>query len=150
MIPTLAVRESMSQLLAADTATLASVTANKVALVKEQFTPSESLALEDLSLADFDGSTPIDCGTGTQPEGLDPINTDSIISIKPPAGGFRFETSGITNLPQTIYGFCLHNNAGNTLLGAALLPGGPVTLTAVNQVLLLPPLTFRQSSYSVK
>jgi len=149
MQATRALREKMAQLLAADAATLApAADGNMVVLIKAAFTPTEITALADLTLADFDGSTEIECGIGTQPEGLDPNNSDAIISILPPAGGFRFETTGVTNLPQTIYGFALLNNALTVLYGCEQLDT-PVVLTGVNQVIELPNVNFRQLAGSL-
>jgi hypothetical protein len=99
-------------------------------LVKAAFAPAEDIAFAGLTYADFDGSTPIVCGTGTQPVGIDPATQDQKITIKAPAGGFRWETSGITNLPQTIYGYALVDNADAVLLAMALLPT-PLLLTEI-------------------
>ncbi len=134
MIPTLAIREKAMQLLAADAASLAPAdpNGNKMALVMAAFVPAESLVFADLTLATFDGSTPIVSGGGTQPEALQPSTNDSVIDLKPPAGGFRWETTGLTNLPQTIFGAVLLNNAADLLLASALFDT-PITLTAVNQ-----------------
>lgn len=149
MQTTLAVREKAAQLLAADATTLAPATdANIVALVKAPFTPLESTVVGDLTLADFDGSTPLACGVGTQAEGLDPNNSDAIITLKAPVGGWRWETTGVTNLPQTIYGYALTNDDGSILLGCATL-STPLTLTAVNQVLDVGPITIRQLANSM-
>lgn len=149
MQATLAVREAAMQLLAADSATLApALNGNKVALVKAAFTPSEALAIGDVTLADFDGSTPLVAGTGTQPEGLDPATADSVVTIKPPATGWRWETTGITNLPQTIFGFILMDNAGAVLLASELLVN-TITLTAVNQVVNLQNVLMRQLANSI-
>lgn len=133
MIPTIAIREAMMELLAADTATLApAALGNKMALVMAPIVPAEDLEFADITLATFDGNTPIVCGTGTQPSGLDPATEDSVIDIKVPAGGFRWETTGTTNLPQTIYGYVLLNNAADTLLASAAFDT-PIVLTAINQ-----------------
>lgn len=133
MFATLALREAAAKLLAADTATLApAVNANKMILIKAPFSPSEALKFADLVAADFDGSTPLLAGTGTQAEALDPLTNDAIIDILPPAGGFRWETTGITNLPQTIYGYALCDNGLTTVLCAAVFET-PITLTAINQ-----------------
>lgn len=148
MIPTLALREQAMKLLAADTTTLAPVAANKMALVKATFIPSEELAFADLTLADFDGSTPLATAAGAPPEGLDPATTDSIIDLKAPAGGFRWETTGVTNLPQTIYGYALVNDAVDTVLCAALFPN-PIELTAVNQRVEDLQATLRQAANSI-
>jgi len=144
MQTTLALREKAAQLLAADAATLAPpADANVIALIKAIFTPLESTTLADLTLADFDGATPLAVGVGTQPEGLDPNSSDSIINLKPPAGGFRWETTGVTNLPMTIYGFALLNDALDTLLACEVL-AAPITLNAVNEVVNIPVPTIRQ------
>jgi hypothetical protein len=133
MIPTLALREQAMKLLAADPTTLApAVNAIHMALVMTQFVPAESTVITDFTLATFDGSTPLDVTVGTQPEGLDPATNDAIIDLSAPIGGFRWETTGVTNLPQTIYGFALIDHANALLLACELLPS-PVTLTAVNQ-----------------
>jgi hypothetical protein len=133
MIPSLAIREKAMQLLAADTATLAqAANALHMWLVKSSFVPAEALVLADVTLADFDGSTPLDVGLNTQPEAQNPGTTDSVIDLKAPAGGWRWETTGVTNLPQTIYGYVLTTNDDTTVYASALLES-PVELTAVNQ-----------------
>lgn len=134
MVPTLAIREKAMQLLAADTATLAQAADNnKLALIKASFVPDEGLTIADLDFADFDGSTPLDVGLGAQAEGLNPGTNDSVITLKAPAGGFRWETTGVTNLPQTIFGFALTNEAGDILFASGTLEN-QITLTDVNQV----------------
>ena len=149
MQTTAALRAKAATLLAADATTLAPAALNNlIALVKSAFTPSEQTDVSTLVLADFDGSTPIAVGTGTQPTGADPNTNDEIISILPPAGGFRFATTGVTNLPQTIYGFILTDSTGATLYAAALLPA-PVTLTASGQVIELPTVDIRQLAGSM-
>lgn len=133
MLPTKAVRLQLGELLAADDTTLApAMSANKVALVKNAFTPDENAVIGDFDLADFDGSTPITGATGTQQVGISPSTGDQIITIKEVAGGWRWETTGVTNLPQTIYGAILMNNGGTTLLGMQLLDP-PLTLSEAGQ-----------------
>jgi len=149
MQATRALREKMAQLLAEDPDTLAPpADANVIALVMAEFTPSEGTVLGDLTLADFVTSTPLAVVVGTQPEGLDPNNADALITLSPPAGGFRWETTALTNLPQTIYGFALLNDALDTLLACEVLEE-PVTLTAVNQVVELGAIGFRQIANSL-
>lgn len=149
MVPTRALREKAMQLLAADAATLApAANANKIALVKAAFVPAETLVFADLDLADFDGSTPILGNTGAQPEGLDPATNDSLVDITPPVTGYRFETTGVTNLPQTIYGFALVNNAADTLLASGLFDA-PIELTAINQRVDVVNPTLRQLANSI-
>ena len=135
MFATKAIREQALKLLAADSTTLApAALANMMALVMAPIAPSEALTFADLTLATFDGSTPIACGTGTQPTGEDPFSGAEVLSIKVPAGGFRWESTGVTNLPQTIYGYVLLDNALAVLLASAAFDA-PITITAVDQVI---------------
>jgi len=135
MFATKAIRQDAMKLLAADPATLAPAAGgNQMALVMAPITPGEGLTFADLTLATFDGSTPIVCGTGTQPSGEDPFSGAEVVSIKVPAGGFRWETTGLTNLPQVIYGYVLLDNALAVLLASAAFES-PITLTEVGQVI---------------
>jgi hypothetical protein len=139
MLPMEAVRLQIGNLLAADTTTLAPVAANKIALIKAPFTLSETLVLAGLTLADFNGSTPIAGAAGAQLVGIDPATQDQVITIKDPAGGYRWITGSLLNLPQTIYGFALIDNAGATLLGVELLPT-PLALQAIGQFIDIGPV----------
>jgi hypothetical protein len=132
MVPLKAVRLQLGELLAGDTTTMAPVTGNKMVLIKTAFVPNENIVLADLDQADFDGSTALVCGSGVQPVGIDPSTQDQVITIKSPVGGFRWETSGLTNLPQTIYGYALMDNAAAVLLGSELLDT-PILLSAVGE-----------------
>jgi hypothetical protein len=132
MLPVIALRLSLGSLLAADVTYLAQAAANKIALVMANFVPGEQLIFADLTLATFDGSVPIAGVGGAQLTGEDPATGDQIVTIKEPAGSWRWVTTGVTNLPQTIYGYALINNAGNVLYATQLLPA-PLTLNAVGQ-----------------
>jgi len=94
----------------------------------------ETLVAADIDLATFDGSTPIDGALGTQQCGVDPATQDQIVTIKEPLGGWRFETTRVTNLPQTIFGMALLSNDLATLLGYERFDV-PITLTASGQVI---------------
>jgi hypothetical protein len=134
MFASQALRDRAMALLATDATTLAPV-ANQIyiALCKAPFIPAENLNFAGITLADFDGSTPIGVTVGAQPEALVPGTFDSRIDLSPPVGGFRFVTTGITNLPQTIYGFVLLDHAKTTLLASELL-AQPVLLTVSGEV----------------
>lgn len=150
MFASLALRDAALKLLAVDPATLAPV-ANQIyiALVKAPMIPSEGLVFADITLADFDGSTPIGVTVGAQPEALVPGSLDSVINLSPPVGGFRFVTTGVTHLPQTIYGYVLLDHAKTTVLASALFPQ-PVTLTITGELVadLLPSLELPANSIS--
>lgn len=138
MLPMLALRLSFGELVAADSAILApAANANKVALIKEAFVPEEGMVAANVTVADFDGSTALVGVVGTQFCGIDPVTNDQIVTIKPPAGGYRWETTGDTNLPQTIFGYGLFSNDMATLIGLALLDN-PITLTDAGQEITLP------------
>lgn len=144
MFATLELREQMAKLLAADTATLApAALANHVTLLKAPIAPGEGVTIADLTFADFDGSTPIDVTVGAQAEGLDPATSDAIITMSPPVGGFRWETTGVTNLPQTIYGYAMLNSTDGKLWATEAL-ATPITLTASNQVIDLGNVNLRE------
>ena len=133
MLPVKAIRLTVGSLVAADATYLApAADANKIALVKASFTPDENLVIGDVTLADFDGSTPLLVGVGAQNVGLNPATGDQRITLKDPAGGFRWVTTGLTNLPQTIYGAILMNNAGTTLLAMEVFDT-PLVLQEVGQ-----------------
>jgi hypothetical protein len=81
-------------LLGSDTATLApAALALKVILIKANFTPSPNLAVGDLTEADFSGYAAIAAALAALPESLDPNTGDSLLTVGPPAGGFRWETT---------------------------------------------------------
>ena len=143
MVPSQALIDQIAALLATDADTLAPATnANKVRLVVTPFTPAPGLDIASLTFANFDGGAPIAGETGDQPIHIDPATGEWIITMKEPLGGWAWKVTGVTNLPQTVYGYALTDSAGMTLLGSAVLPT-PVGLTAVAQGLDLGEVSFR-------
>jgi hypothetical protein len=139
MLPTLALRQEITTLLAADATTLApAASANKIALILAPFTLNENTTLASLTLGSSGGLGPLAGATGTQPSGQNPTNLQQEILISPPAGGYKWTTSGAT-YPTTIYGYALTNNAGTVLLALAALPA-PITLTADGQIIDIDPV----------
>jgi hypothetical protein len=133
MLPMKNLRLALGTLLAAQATTLAPATdPNVLALISAPFNLTENLIAADLTLADFTGSTPIEGVTGTQEVGIDPVTLAQVIEVTPPLGGYRWETTNTTNLPQTIYGYALLNNAMSTLLAVGELPD-PITLQDAGQ-----------------
>ncbi len=131
LLPMRAVRLQLGELLAADSTTLApGVSANKIALIAAAFNLNEALVIGDLTLASFTGSAPKAGTTGAQGVGTDPMTGEQLITILAPAGGWRFVCTVAPGAPQTIYGFCLTDNAGATLLAAEQLPS-PITIASV-------------------
>jgi hypothetical protein len=112
------VRLQLGELLAADDTTLApAADNNQIALIAAAFAPDEELEPEDLTLASFTGSAPKLAAVGTQQVGIDPDTGDQVITIVPPAGGWRWECTAAPDPVENIYGFALLNEAGDTLLG---------------------------------
>lgn len=150
MTPSQLIFERFGVLLAADTTTLApAADPPAVMLVKDVFTPSLTLIPADLVEADFDGYAQIAAPVGAQQQTLDPNTGDSLVRMKPPAGGWFWETTGITNLPQTIYGFALINDAQTAIYGSELFDE-PFVLTATNQQILIDNVIFRMLLNSVE
>lgn len=141
MIPMKALRLALGELLGADADTLAPATdANQIALIMAVFTPSENLVVGDLTFADFTGSAPIAGATGAQLVGIDPSTLAQVIQIKPPVGGYRWETTDAVGLPQTIYGFALINDAGDALFAVQQFTT-PITLQDAGQFVEIDPVT---------
>lgn len=142
MIASKAVRLEMGTLLAADATTLApALSANKVVLIKTAFTPSENLVPGNYTEADFDGYAAKAGVTGTQESAIDPLTNQQVLTMTEPAAGWRFQSTGITNLPQTIYGFALVDSTKATVLGSQLLPT-PVPITNSGQEINLGTVKF--------
>lgn len=139
MLPMKDLRLSIGTLISEDATFLAPVAANKLVLIKEAFTPSENLVLGSLTLADFTGSTPIAGVAGNQQTGIDPATGDQIVTIRPPVGGYRWITADAVNLPQTIFGYALVNNAASVLLAVETLPT-PLTLQGAGEEISLGPI----------
>ena len=130
MLPMISVRQALGTLLAADTANLAAATANEVALISANFTATENLTTAELTLASGDGADPIVGVSGVQLVGNDPLTLEQVITIKEPAGGWRWELTGVPSPAITIYGLALTLTAGGALLGVMKLPT-PITLTNI-------------------
>ncbi len=133
----------LSSLLAADTSSIAHGTnAVKVGVVTENINPTLDSVIGDFTVATADGLAALSGVVGAQLESVDPVTGELIVEIKPPAGGFRFELTGVTGAPYTVYGFVLMNSAASAWYGFEKLET-PITLTAVNEAITAPALKFR-------
>lgn len=135
-------------LVSADTVALGTADGLLVALFKEPFTPSRTTDVGDSVQADFDGSGAIIAGAAPMFESIDPSNGDLLVTIKPPAGGFRWETTGVTHLPMTIYGYMVRNQDDDRVYCSGLLDP-PVVLDGVNQEVNLGEILLRVASAAV-
>jgi hypothetical protein len=142
MLPMLDLRLSLGTLFAADTGFLAAAGGNKLVLLKADFTPDENLVLADVTLADFDGYAAKTPTAGAQQVGTDPLTQEQIVTLAEPVGGWRWATTGLTNLPQTIFGFALLDTTSATLFAIQRL-AEPLTLTAVGNQVNLGEASFR-------
>lgn len=143
MVPTQVMLNSVATAIATDTTTLAAVLFLKVFLVKAAFTPGGNLVVGDLTAADFAGSTPIANTSAVMLKYLDPATGEWIIEVPPPVGGWHWQTtSGVTNLPQTIYGYACVDSTSAILYGTELLPA-PLLLNANAQGVDVPAVRFR-------
>jgi len=115
---------------------------NVIALVMSPFTENENMVVGDITLATFTGSTPIEGTTGAQTTGIDPVTQQQVIEIKPPLGGYRWETTDTVNLPQTIYGYALLTNDLATLLAIKTFDD-PITLQDADQFIDVDSATMR-------
>ena len=131
MIPIKAIRLTLGTLAAADTTYLAAAAAMKVALVKASFVPTELLILANLTLATFTGSAAKAGVAGAQGTGVDPATGNQIITVLPPATGWRWVCTAAPTPAETIYGYVLTDNAGAVLLATGLLPT-PITIANVS------------------
>jgi len=107
---------------------------NKAALIAADFTVTENLAIGDLTLASFTGSTPKTAGTGAQSVGIDPATGQQIITILAPAGGWVWECTVTPGAPETIFGIALTDNAGAVLLAVLKFQTAVVISAAGQQV----------------
>jgi len=147
MMATAEIVNRMAELLGADTVTLAAPTTFvALHLAKEPFTPGPNLELTDLVEADFDGYVELHAASAATQVYTDPQTGETIIQVREPAGGWFWETSGETNLPQTIHGVYLTSPDGLTLHASGLFDqlGLPaVALTGTGQGLSWPQATLR-------
>jgi hypothetical protein len=133
MQPTNVILDAMVNLLAADPATLApAALANHVHLSMTPFTPGPTLDIAGVTDATFNTYVPANAGVGTQQEFIDPMTGLRNIQLLEPAGGWHWETGSAANLPQTIYGWFVTDNADAVMLGSALF-STPIVLTAAGQ-----------------
>lgn len=110
--------QAMLNLLAADTATLGLLVANKVKLVADAFVFDPLMVPGDFTLATFTGSTPLEPDAGTQEVGYDPDTGLWFIQLIPPIGGWYWECTAAPATPEVIYGAIVTNAAGALLFGA--------------------------------
>jgi hypothetical protein len=141
LIPTSVLQNIIATLLAHDTGSLANATALHVHLAKNAFVPSPDLPLATLVEADFGGYAVIDPTAGNQLVYLNPVTNLITVELSQPVGGWHFQTTSTSNLPQTIYGWYVTDHTDAVLYGSGLLDV-PIPLTVSGQGFDLPSLVF--------
>lgn len=143
MLPVKSLRTSLGTSLAANTASLAPATdPNEIALITAAFTPTEDLVIGDLTLASGDGLDAIVGVAGTQLTGTDPLTQEQLVTIKDPAGGYRWALTSAPTPPVTVYGFALTTTAAGALLATQALDA-PITLTNIGDEIDIGSATLR-------
>jgi len=134
MQPTQAIVNSLAELLAEDVAFLAAAAVKNVHLITSPFTPALTTDFTLETEATFDGYVVKTAAAGAQQFFTDPLTGERITQLIEPAGGWHWQTTGVTDLPQTIYGFIVTDAADAVTLGSALLDE-PVTLNASGEAI---------------
>jgi hypothetical protein len=144
MLATQNVIDRIPTLLAADATTLNPGAGDELEMVllMADFAPSPATVVGDLTIATFDGHAPLSAAAGAPFVAKDPLTNEWIITPREAAGGWRWETTGVTNLPQTIYGAALLSDDQATLFGLEHFDT-PITLTAADQEVNLGTEQFR-------
>jgi len=141
MQPSLAIINSLAELLAEDTAFLADAAVKNAHLMLAPFTPSPSYAFDSGDEATFDGYAVKTAAAGAQQFFTDALTGERVTQMIEPAGGWHWQTTGLTNLPQTIYGVVLTND-DDTVTHGSMLFDTPVELTGVGDAIDVDQLRF--------
>jgi hypothetical protein len=133
LTPSNVILDRLAELLAADTSTLApAALAVHVHLAINGFTPGPNLIISDFVPATFDGYAPLSADVGPQQDFIDADSGDRVVQLLEPAGGWHWATTGVTDLPQVLYGFYVTDNADAVVYGCERF-ANPITLTGSGQ-----------------
>jgi len=131
MIGTTALNERIQVLLAADNASLSAATALHIHLIKDPFTADVNADFTAMTEADFDGYAPLDATVGDAQTFTDPLTRQMVMQLGEPLGGWHWDVTGATNLPQNIYGWAVTDTADAVTWGSGLFDA-PLQLLAIN------------------
>jgi len=106
---------------------------SKVKLMTNNPAIDSNTVIASFTEATFDGYAALGA-SGVSALFTDPLTGLEVIRIAPPAGGWKYVTTGLTALPMTIYGAYLTNTGGTILMGAVKFDT-PIILTAVGQLI---------------
>jgi len=136
----------------ADITKFSDADAPRLRLFKNDVQPNVDTELGDFEEADFDGYTEKGWSSDDWNYGVDPVSGNQILEPKPTGASAVWEVTGETDIPQTVYGFYLTDNAGTTLIGARRF-NTPVVLTgpATGKVVRLDaPVEFQFNAADIK
>lgn len=136
MVPSQFLLNRLQTLLAGDTTTFNAPTAMKAHLAQAAFTPGPALTLASFTEATFTGYAALAAGVGTG-QTFNDVTGGRVVQALEPAGGWHWQATGTTGLPQTIYGWYLSDN-GNTQLYASGLFVTPIVLTQTGDAVDVP------------
>lgn len=138
MYATKLIQDAMRDLLAADPATLAPVANGvKVHLIAAAFVPADNTDFTTLTEATFTGSAAKTAGVGTQQSFFDAATNSNVIQLLEPAGGWHWQATVAPATPETIYGWCVTDNASADTYGSELFDTPPV-ITAIGDAVDIP------------
>lgn len=110
--------DTIAPLLGADVGVLAEATPFvALRLAKTAFSESVNLVIGDMDEADFDGYSALHGASAATQVFIDPVTGLWTLQVREPAGGWHWVTTGLTNLPQTIFGYYLTDSGGTDLWG---------------------------------
>ncbi len=146
MLPTKVLEAAIAAAIGADVTTLAEATPFvEVQLYKAAFTPGPDLVPGSVTEADFDGYGAKHAASAATQVFTDPATGEKLIQVREPAGGWHWETSGITHLPMTIYGYGLAKSDGSALYATATFDT-PIVLNGSGQGIDVPQVRLRLPS----
>lgn len=134
--------DRLAALLAGDPNTIAPASAGvKVHLIKTAFVPSESTAFADLTEATFVGGQAKSSGVGGQQSFRDTISGSRVVQLLEPSGGWHWQATAGTNLPEVIFGFAVTSDDNALTFGSGVLPRS-VNIEEIGDAVDIPQLRF--------
>ena len=130
VIPVSAVLAQIANLIATDVTELNAIARVNVHLAQAPFTPGPGLTLGALTEATFNTYAAIAQAAGVPNTYTDPATEEWLVQLLQPIGGWQWSAGSLADLPQTIYGWYVTDNANANLFYAELF-AAPVTLAAI-------------------
>lgn len=118
-----------------------------IALIKVAFTPAAVLALTAADEADFAGYAEKTQVLNKAHIGTDPITGRTLLFIDAPVGGWSWTATGVTDPPQTVYGYVVQFGVdavdfdGDFWLGSDLFPV-PLVIQDGGDRIVIPEISF--------